>query len=52
VPAKPVHKMTKGTQKHHNNEIKNLIITSYTSLQSIKRSEEGEKEKNMNESEK
>jgi hypothetical protein len=52
VPAKPSQKTITGTQKHHNNEIKNLIITSYTSLQPIKRNEEGEKEKNMNESEK
>jgi hypothetical protein len=33
-------------------KLKNLIITSYTSLQLIKRNEEREKEKNMNESEK
>jgi hypothetical protein len=44
--------MITDTQKHHNNEIKNLIITSYTSLQSITRNEKREKEKNMNESEK
>jgi hypothetical protein len=52
VLAKPGQKTITSIQKHHNNEIKNLIITLYTSLQPIKRNEKGEKEKNMNESEK
>jgi hypothetical protein len=30
--AKSGQKITTGTQKHHNNEIKNLTLTSYTSL--------------------